>query len=70
MRPFDFPSLDIGYLGASLLENPQAWPGRRMIGDLVALRNHCNGRLHACEDRAAVDRHLQRRVASGYLDIN
>ena len=69
MRPFDFPSLDIGYLGASLLESA-GLAGSPMIGDLVALRNHCNGRLHACEDRAAVDRHLQRRVASGYLDIN
>jgi len=70
MRPFDFPKLDIGYLGASLLEAAGLAKSSPMLADLVALRNHCNGRLHACDDRAAVDRHLQRRIASGYLDIN
>ncbi len=68
MRPFDFPILDIGYLGASLLE--AAGLSSPMFEDLVALKNHCNGRLHSCVDRAAVDRHLQRRIASGYLDVN
>ncbi|WP_290895458.1 sulfatase-like hydrolase/transferase, partial [Hoeflea sp.] len=69
MRPFDFPSLDIGYLGVSLLE-AAGLANSPMLSDLVALRNRCSGRLHACGDRAAVDRHLQRRIASGYLDIN
>lgn len=69
MRPFEFPSLDIGYLGVSFLE-AAGLANSPMLSDLVALRNHCNGRLHSCDDRAAVDRHLQRRIASGYLDIN
>lgn len=69
MRPFDFPSLDIGYLGVSLLE-AAGLAKSPMLADLVALKNHCGGRLHSCDDRAAVDRHLQRRIASGYLDIN
>ncbi|MEP3438115.1 MAG: sulfatase-like hydrolase/transferase [Hoeflea sp.] len=69
MSPFDFPVLDIGYLGASLLE-AAGLAKSPMLTDLLALKTRCNGRLHSCQDRAAVDRHLQRRIASGYLDIN
>ncbi|WP_412049940.1 sulfatase-like hydrolase/transferase [Hoeflea sp. Naph1] len=68
MRPFEFANLDIGYLGVSLLEAA----GLRespMFADLAALRDRCNGRLYYCTDRIAVDQHLNRRIASGYLVV-
>ena len=69
MRPFEFASLDIGYLGASLLQSA-GMAQSPMFADLLALRDRCKGRLHSCEDRAAVDRHLQRRIASGQLLVD
>lgn len=68
MKPFDYPSLDIGYLGMSLFE-AAGLPMPPMFVDLSLLRDRCAGRLHFCEDRAAVDRHLKRRIASGYLTL-
>jgi phosphoglycerol transferase MdoB-like AlkP superfamily enzyme len=69
MKSFDFPSLDIGYLGASVLQI--AGMGKSpMFADLLALRDMCNGQLFLCEDRAAVDRHIQRRIASGMLVLD
>ncbi|WP_417435579.1 sulfatase-like hydrolase/transferase [Hoeflea sp.] len=68
MTPFDFASLDIGYLGVSLLEAAGVAKSP-MFAELAALRDICEGRLHFCADRAAVDRHLQKRIASGYLTV-
>jgi phosphoglycerol transferase MdoB-like AlkP superfamily enzyme len=68
MRPFDFPALDIGYLGVSLLE-AAGLASSPMFADLSALRDHCGGKLYFCPDRKSVDKHLSRRIASGYLTI-
>ncbi len=68
MRPFEFASLDIGYLGVSLLE-AAGMAKSPMFADLAALRDRCEGRLYFCADRAAVDLHLQKRIASGYLTV-
>ena len=68
MRPFEFASLDIGYLGVSLLESA-GMAKSPMFADLAALRDRCEGRLYFCADRAAVDLHLQKRIASGYLTV-
>lgn len=68
MAPFEFASLDIGYLGVSLLE-AAGMATSPMFADLAALRDRCKGRLHFCADRAAVDRHLQKRIASGFLSV-
>jgi phosphoglycerol transferase MdoB-like AlkP superfamily enzyme len=69
MKPFEFASLDIGYLGVSLLESVGLTTSP-MFADLAALRDRCDGRLHFCADRAAVDRHLQKRIASGQLSVD
>lgn len=69
MKPFEFASLDIGYLGVSLLESV-GLATSPMFADLAALRDRCDGRLHFCADRAAVDRHLQKRIASGHLTVD
>ena len=68
MAPFEFASLDIGYLGVSLLE-AAGMAKSPMFADLAALRDRCEGRLYFCADRAAVDLHLQKRIASGYLTV-
>lgn len=68
MAPFEFASLDIGFLGVSLLEAAGVATSP-MFADLAALRDRCEGRLHFCADRAAVDRHLQKRIASGFLSV-
>jgi len=68
MRPFEFASLDIGYLGVSLLE-AAGMGNSPMFADLAAIRDRCEGRLYFCADRAAVDRHLQKRIASRYLTV-
>ncbi|MDF1607870.1 sulfatase-like hydrolase/transferase [Hoeflea sp. YIM 152468] len=68
MAPFDFASLDIAYLGVSLIE--AAGLGRSpMFADLAALRDRCEGKMHFCADRGSVDQHLQKRIASGYLTV-
>jgi len=40
-----------------------------MFADLAALRDRCEGKLHFCADRVAVDQHLQKRIASRYLIV-
>lgn len=69
MRPFDFERLDVGYLGVSLLESAGLL-NSPMFADLAALRDRCGGRLYSCPDRAAVDKHLARRIASGLLVVD
>ena len=68
MAPFEFASLDIGYLGVSLLE-AAGIAKSPMFADLAALRDRCEGKLHFCADRAAVDQHLQKRIASNFLSV-
>ena len=68
MAPFEFASLDIGYLGVSLLE-AAGMTKSPMFADLAALRDRCEGKLHFCADRAAVDQHLQKRIASNFLSV-
>jgi hypothetical protein len=68
MVPFDFESLDIGFLGVSLLE-AAGTPLSPMLEDLARLRDHCDGKFSDCKDRAAVDRHLARRINSGLLTL-
>lgn len=68
MAPFDFASLDIAYLGVSLLE-AAGLVHSPMFTELAALRDRCEGQMHFCADRAAVDQHLQKRIASGYLTV-
>lgn len=67
-KPLPQGPIDIGYLGATFLD-AAALPMSPMMRDLVQLRDHCNGALYACADRAAVDRHLRRRVDSGMLKL-
>lgn len=62
----DFPTLDIPYLGPSFVR-AAGLASSPLIEDLIRLRDACNGRFHACKDRALVDRHLKRRIASGML---
>jgi len=69
--PGNFPKgmlLDIGFAGASFLE-AAGLPMSPMMRDLIDLRDRCQGRFHACADRAAVDRHLRARVDAGLLKI-
>ncbi|WP_417408290.1 sulfatase-like hydrolase/transferase [Hoeflea sp.] len=68
MRPFDFASLDIAYLGVSLIE-AAGLDISPMFSDLAALRDHCEGKMYFCQDRAAVNRHLKKRITSNYLTI-
>lgn len=68
MKPFDFPRLDIGFLGVSLLEAAGLQPSA-MFADLSALRDRCGGKLYYCPDRKAVEEHLSRRIASGFLVV-
>lgn len=68
MRPFDFASLDIAYLGVSFLE-AAGLDKSPMFTDLAALRDHCSGKMYFCEDRTAVNQHLKKRIASNYLTI-
>ena len=58
--------LDIAYLGASFLE-ATGLAASPLLEDLLRLRDLCGGRFHTCRDRVAVDRHLRRRVDSGFL---
>lgn len=69
MSPFDFNSLDIAYLGVSLMEAAglQKSP---MFSDLAALRDRCKGKMYFCPDRAAVNRHLKKRIASKLLTVD
>ncbi|MCA0035102.1 sulfatase-like hydrolase/transferase [Mesorhizobium sp. B263B2A] len=60
--------LDVGFLGASLLD-AAGLPMSPVMADLVRLRDHCGGSFHGCSDRAAVDAHLRRRVDSGLLHL-
>jgi len=41
-----------------------------MFTDLAALRDRCDGRMYFCADRAAVDRHLKRRIVSNHLSVD
>ena len=69
MAPFEFASLDIGYLGVSLLEAAGVAVSP-VFADLAALRDRCDGRLHFCTDRTAVDQHVHKRIASNYLIVD
>lgn len=64
----DFATLDIAYLGASFV-HAAGVATSPLIEDLMRLRDACQGRFHACKDRAMVDRHLKRRIAAGLLDM-
>ena len=68
MKPFDWPELDIAYLGTSFLQAAGV-PLSPMHIELAELRDHCSGRFHKCADRQAVDRHLKKRVNSGLLQL-
>ena len=61
-------TLDIGFVGASLLD-AAGLPMSPMMTDLIALRDLCHGAFHSCPDRQAVDVHLRRRVDSGLLHL-
>jgi len=69
MTPFDFASLDIAYLGVSLMQ-AAGLDTSPMFTDLAALRDRCDGRMYFCADRAAVDRHLKRRIVSNHLSVD
>jgi len=60
--------LDIAFAGASFLQ-AAGLPMSGAMHDLIDLRDRCQGRFHACPDRAAVDRHLRARVDAGLLKI-
>lgn len=60
--------LDVGFLGASLLD-AAGLPMSPVMTDLVRLRDRCGGKFHGCQDRATVDAHLRRRVDSGLLHL-
>lgn len=64
----DVTSLDIGFVGASLLE-AAGLPMSPMMADLARLRDLCQGRFHTCDDRGAVDRHLRSRLDAGLLKL-
>lgn len=64
----EFDRLDIAFLGATFAQ-ATGLPTSPMMEDLVRLRDECNGRFYSCADRAQVDRHLKRRVDSGFLSI-
>ncbi|MBN9071263.1 MAG: sulfatase-like hydrolase/transferase [Rhizobiales bacterium] len=68
MRAFGDGPLDIGFLGPALIEAAHL-PASPMYKELIALKELCNGKFHACKDRAAIDRHLRRRVDSGMLRL-
>lgn len=68
MQPFEWDTLDIGFLGVSLLQSVGI-PLSPMFVDLARLRDLCHGKFHDCEDRKAVDFHLQRRIKSGLLTL-
>ncbi|MGJ8571598.1 MAG: sulfatase-like hydrolase/transferase [Hoeflea sp.] len=68
MRPFDFASLDIAYLGVSLIE-AAGLEKSPMFTDLAALRDRCEGKMYFCEDRLAVNRHIKKRITSNYLTL-
>ncbi|MEZ5803354.1 MAG: sulfatase-like hydrolase/transferase [Rhizobiaceae bacterium] len=68
MKAFGDGPLDVGFLGAALIEGAHL-PLSPMYRELIALKDLCQGRFHDCKDRAAVDRHLRRRVDSGLLDV-
>lgn len=61
--------VDIAYLATVVLD-AAAIPGSDVFQDLRRLARTCDGRFHDCPDRAAVDRHLARRVAGGLLDLD
>jgi phosphoglycerol transferase MdoB-like AlkP superfamily enzyme len=69
MTPFDFASLDIAYLGVSLME-AAGIDKSPMFADLATLRDRCDGKMYFCADRAAVNRHLKKRIASNYLTVD
>jgi hypothetical protein len=69
MRHFGAQDLDIVYLGASLLQ-ATGIPLSPMFAEMAKLRDTCGGRFQLCADRTAIDRHLQRRVASGLLTLD
>lgn len=69
MRPFDHTELDIGFLGVSLLD-AIGMDKSPMYADLSRLRDLCRGALYFCDDRRAVDVHIGRRVASGFLTLD
>ncbi len=68
LKAFGDDPLDVGFLGAALVEGARL-PVSPMYRELIALKDLCAGRFHDCKDRAAVDRHLRRRVDSGLLDV-
>ena len=64
----DHAYLDIAFLGPHFVRKARLVTSP-LMDDLARLKEHCAGRFHACPDRAAIDRHLRRRVDSGLLDI-
>lgn len=65
----DHPRLDAAYLGYWIVEASGAATGG-IVSDMAELRAHCNGLLHTCPDRAAVDRVLRRRVDTGNIRLD
>lgn len=67
-RPAADRPIDIAFLGSTVLE-AAGLPLSPMMADLLRLRDRCAGAFYTCADRAAIDRHLRRRVDSGMLRI-
>ena len=60
---------DIAFLGTHVLR-AAGIAGNGVFRDLAELEARCEGIFHLCADRAAVDRHLNRRIASGLLSLS
>lgn len=60
---------DVPFLAARLIDAARL-PTSPMFRDLGRLAEHCKGRFHTCEDRAAVDRHLRKRANGGLLRLD
>lgn len=67
-QPAGGEPIDVAFLGPTVLE-AAGLPLSPAMADLLRLRDHCRGAFYACPDRAAVDRHLRRRIDSGTLDL-
>ncbi len=72
MRPAidvpDLPSLDIAYLGPTLLQMA-GLPLDDVYAELAALRVACHGTFALCSDRLRVERHLKRLAKGGLINL-
>ncbi|MFC6487767.1 sulfatase-like hydrolase/transferase [Nitratireductor sp. GCM10026969] len=61
--------VDIAFLGALLLR-AVGIEGSPMFADLARLNRLCGGAFRACPHRSEIDRHLKRRIESGFLVLD